>query len=103
MTNDEKHFKNFITSIEFDDSPQSGHCDRLEDDLRAVLETRPRRESTMKTWRIIMKNRTIRFTTAAVVLIAAALTISHLGGSPSGASVTFAQVMDQIREFRPYA
>ncbi|MHC4116209.1 MAG: hypothetical protein ACYSWO_01755 [Planctomycetota bacterium] len=54
-------------------------------------------------WRIIMKNRTIRFTTAAVVLIAAALTICHLGASPDGTSVTFAQVMDQIREFRPYA
>ena len=103
MTDDEKHFENFIASIEFDDTPQSVHRDRLEDDLRAVLEARPRRESTMKTWRIIMKNRTIRFTTAAVVLIAAALTISHLGGSPVGTSVTFAQVMDQIREFRSYA
>ena len=88
MTDDEKHFENFIASIEFDDTPQSVHRDRLEDDLRAVLAARPRRESTMKTWRIIMKNRTIRFTTAAVVLIAAALTISHLGGSPDGTSVT---------------
>ena len=103
MTKDEKHFKNFIASIEFDDTPESGHRDRLEDDLLATLVKRSRRESTMKTWRIIMKNRTIRFATAAIVLIAAALTIHHLGGSPDGTSVTFAQVMNQIREFRPYA
>jgi len=103
MTENEKLFKNFIESIEFDDTPESGHRDRLEDDLLTALSKQPRRESTMKTWRIIMKNRTIRFATAAIVLIAAALTIQHLGGSPDGTSVTFAQVMDQIREFRPYA
>ena len=103
MTENEKHFKNFIASIEYDDTPESGHRDRLEDDLLAALAKQPRRESTMKTWRIIMNNRTIRFATAAIVLIAAALTIHHLGGSPDGTSVTFAQVMEQIREFRPYA
>ena len=103
MTEDERHFKDFIASIEFDDTPESGHRDRLEDDLLAALTKQPRRESTMKTWRIIMKNRTIRFATVAIVLIAAMLTIHHLGGSPDGTSVTFAQVMDQIREIRPYA
>jgi len=71
MTENEKLFKNFIESIEFDDTPESGHRDRLEDDLLTALSKQPRRESTMKTWRIIMKNRTIRFATAAIVLIAA--------------------------------
>ncbi len=103
MTEDEKHFGDFIASVEFDDTPLSGHRDRLEDDLLAALEERPRPENTMKPWRMIMKNRTIRFATAAIVLIATALTIHHLGGSPDGTSVTFAQVMDQIREIRPYA
>lgn len=103
MTEDEKHFKDFIASIEFDDTPESGHRDRLEDVLLTALAKQPRRESTMKTWRIIMKNRTIRFATAAIALIAAAFTIHHLGGYPDGTSVTFAQVMDQIREIRPYA
>lgn len=60
-------------------------------------------ESELPTWRMIMKSRTIRFATAAVVVIAAALTVHYLGGSPDGTSVTFAQVMDQIREIRPYA
>jgi len=103
MTDDEKHFRDFIESIEFDDIPQSGHRDRLEDDLLTVLAKRSRRGSTMKSWRTIMKNRTIRYATAAIVLIAVALTIHYLGGSPDGTSVTFAEVMDQIREFRPYA
>ncbi|MHC4438748.1 MAG: hypothetical protein ACYS3S_15400, partial [Planctomycetota bacterium] len=91
MTEDEKHFKDFIASIEFDDTPESGHRDRLEGVLLTALAKQPRRESTMKTWRIIMKNRTIRFATAAIALIAAAFTIHHLGGYPDGTSVTFAQ------------
>ncbi|MFC1603456.1 hypothetical protein ACFL5F_00370 [Planctomycetota bacterium] len=103
MNEDEKYFENFIASIEFDDTPESGHRDRLEGDLLTALAKQPRLESTMKTWRIIMKNRTIRFATAAIVLIAGGLTIHYLGGSPDGTSVTFAQVMDQIREIRPYA
>ncbi|MHC4497050.1 MAG: hypothetical protein ACYSYM_14630, partial [Planctomycetota bacterium] len=103
MTDDERQFKDFIASIRFDDTADPMHRDRLEDDLLAALAKRSRRESPMKTWRIIMKNRTIRFATSAIVLIAAALTVHHLGGSPDGTSVTFAQVMDQIRELRPYA
>ncbi|MHC4168652.1 MAG: hypothetical protein ACYSWQ_17005 [Planctomycetota bacterium] len=103
MTDDEKHFRDFIESIEFDDIPESGHRGRLEDDLLTVLAKRPRRKSAMKTWRLIMNSRTIRYAAAAVVLIAAALTVHYLGGSPDGTSVTFAQVMDQIREIRPYA
>jgi len=50
-----------------------------------------------------MKNRTIRLVTAAIVLIMVTLTICYLGGSPDGSSITFANMMDQIREFRPYA
>ncbi len=54
-------------------------------------------------WRIIMQNRTIRYATSAIVLSLGALIIHSLGGSPDGTTLTFAQVLDQIRQIRPYA
>ncbi|UCE49499.1 MAG: hypothetical protein JSW47_05020 [Phycisphaerales bacterium] len=102
MTGDEEHFKDFIGSIEFDDGPQSGHRDRLEQDLRAALAGRPQQQSTTMILGMMVQNKRVRFA-AAIVLIAVALTVHYLGGSPDATSITFAQVMDQIREIRPYA
>jgi len=50
-----------------------------------------------------MQNKTIRYATAAIVLSLTALIIHSLGGSPDGTTLTFAQVLDQIRQIRPYA
>jgi outer membrane lipoprotein-sorting protein len=52
---------------------------------------------------IVMRSPITKFAVAAVVLLSVALLIHSLGGAPDGASVTFAQVLAQIREFRPYA
>ena len=53
--------------------------------------------------RLIMRSPITKYATAAVVLLGAALLIHFLGGAPDGASVTFGQMVAQIREFRPYA
>ncbi len=52
---------------------------------------------------IVMRSPITKFAMAAVALLGVALLIYSLGGAPDGASVTFAQVLAQIREFQPYA
>ena len=76
------------------------------DEVLSTLEKSKKARSAvfqLNLWRIIMKNRTTRLITAAIVLIMVTLIIYYLGGSPDGSNVTFASVMEQIREFRPYA
>ncbi len=50
-----------------------------------------------------MRSPIAKYATAAVALLGAAVLIHFLGGAPDGASVTFGQMVAQIREFRPYA
>lgn len=71
MTNDEKHFKNFIASIEFDDTPGYNHREELEQDLRAALARQSgRKPQPLSIWRTIMNNRITRIAAAAVIAIA---------------------------------
>jgi len=51
-------------------------------------------------WRYIMQLRITKLAIAAVILIAVG--IYFLGGSMDGASVALADVLQQMREFRPY-
>jgi len=99
MTDDEKHFKNFIASIEFDDIPQSGHRDRLEDDLLAILVERPRRESTTMIWRAIMRSRTAKIAAAAVLIVGllSALLVLDKTATPAYA---VEQTIDAIKEVK---
>jgi outer membrane lipoprotein-sorting protein len=53
--------------------------------------------------RIIMKSNITKFAAAAVVIIAILIGIHYSGGSIDGASVAWADVMEQISSFRPYA
>lgn len=53
-------------------------------------------------WRTIMKNKTIRFATAAVILIIAGIVMYNKTGSLDGASIAWADVVKQIKDFRPY-
>lgn len=77
---------------------------RIVDELMHLYRKRMNRDlNRVNRWRHIMRNRVVRYATAATVLILAGLTIHYFGGSPDGASITFAQVLDQIQTFRPYA
>jgi outer membrane lipoprotein-sorting protein len=55
----------------------------------------------LQTWRIIMK-RTVKFAVAAVIIMAVMIGIKMIGGSFDGASVAWAQVVEQINSHTRY-
>ena len=79
MTNSEKEFENLIRDIQFDDTPDSNHREKLEQNLLFALNRQSRHKSqALKIWRIIMKSRRRKLVTAAVILIAVALSVTIL-------------------------
>ena len=54
--------------------------------------------SDTNTWRLIMKNKTIKLAIAASLIIATLIGINHLGGSIDGASVAWADVTKHIAQ-----
>jgi outer membrane lipoprotein-sorting protein len=66
MNDDERQFGNFVSNIKFDDAPDPKHRNKLEEKLLHILTKRPRQ---IKIWRIIMKSRITKLTTAAAVII----------------------------------
>jgi len=70
MNDNERQFEDFVSNIKFDDTPDSGHRNKLEQDLLRVLTKQPRhKEQSLKIWRIIMKSRITKLAMAAAVLI----------------------------------
>jgi hypothetical protein len=57
----------------------------------------------VSTWRIIMKSRITKITAATAIIIAVFISVHYSGGSIDGANVAWADVMEQISSFRPYA
>ncbi len=78
MNDNEKQFENFISDIKFDDTPDPKHRDKLEQDLLAAIQKQPQQ---IKNWRIIMKSRITKLAAAAVIIIAAVLSINILNKS----------------------
>ena len=96
MTPNEKQFENFVNNIEFDDTPDPGHRDKLEQNLLRALAKQTRREdSPLKIWRTIMKSRMTKLAAAAVIIIAVLIGL-HFTANPFEATVTFAEVIQPI-------
>ncbi len=77
-------------------------------DLKRVRESLVKRITKQQTtqqkmWRIIMKSKITKFAAAAAIIIAVLIGIHYSGGSIDGANVAWADVMEQISSFRPYA
>jgi len=53
-------------------------------------------------WRIIMQSRMTKLAAAAVIIIAVLIGVHYLGGSIDGASVAWAQVVEQINKHTKY-
>jgi len=53
-------------------------------------------------WRTIMKSRITKLTTAAVIIIAILIGVHYLGGSIDGASLAWAEVVEQISSHTKY-
>ena len=70
MNSDKRQFEDFINNIKFDDNPDPGHRDKLEENLLAALVRQPRhKQRSLKIWRIIMKSQITKLATAAVIAI----------------------------------
>jgi outer membrane lipoprotein-sorting protein len=82
LGSDESIVKNVMSRIESEkiESPQPNH----------------------NVWRIIMKSKMIKFAAAAVIVIAVLVGINRFGGTIDGSSVSWAEVVKQIKDFRPY-
>ncbi len=64
MNDDERQFENFVSNIKFDDTPDSDHRNKLEQDLLRVLTKQPRhKQQPLKIWRIIMKSNMTKLAT----------------------------------------
>ena len=98
MDKNEEQFESFIASIKLDDFPDPGHRDRLEEKLLYALDqTAQRKHSYSMVWRTILDNKTAKVVTAAVIILAIIIGIVELG-EPIGASVVFADAMDNIKQ-----
>lgn len=74
MDNIEQQFEDFIRDITFDDTPETVHRERLEQNLLAAWKQQPRPEqSTTTFWRKIMHSRITKLSVAAAAVIIVAL------------------------------
>ena len=80
MNDSEKQFEDFVSDIKFDDTPDSGHRDKLERDLLYAIAEPPR---SIQIWRIIMKSQITKLATAAVILLVVILSVIILNNSTS--------------------
>ncbi|MBN2589048.1 MAG: hypothetical protein JXA96_04240 [Sedimentisphaerales bacterium] len=65
--------------------------------------TSEQKKSGHNIWKIIMKSKITKFATAASIIIAVLIAIHYFGGSIDGTSIVWADVMEQLNSFRPYA
>ena len=81
-------------------------------DKRIINDALPVYEKSFKTqsasmqpniWRIIMQSKIVKFSTAAVILLAILLLITYTGTSIDGASTAFAAAMDSIKKARTFS
>jgi hypothetical protein len=93
MNDNEREFENFVREIKFDDTPDSGHRDKLEQELLSTIAKQPRQKSQpLRIWRTIMKSR-IRKLVAAVVVIAALIGVYQFAGGRAA----FGQMTEAVR------
>jgi len=78
---------------------------RVHDDISAALAKSQKTESARtepNIWRTIMKSRITKLAAAAVIIIAILIGVHYLGGSIDGASVAWAEVVEQISNHTKY-
>jgi len=97
MKDDEKYFEDFISDLSFDDTPDQNHRQKLQKDLLNKLTEQPSNAHLPNhVWRTIMRTKITKLAAAAVIIIAALIGLNQLGIPVDGASVAFADVVQQI-------
>ncbi|MEE9370690.1 MAG: hypothetical protein V3W45_04370 [Sedimentisphaerales bacterium] len=95
MNDNEKQFEDFVSNIKLDDTPDSKHRDKLEQNLLCAMAKQPRQ---VKIWRIIMKSQITKLATAAVIIVAVVLTVTILDRTvtPAWAIEDTVKALDQF-------
>ena len=97
MRPEEKEFEEFINEIEFDDTPDYAHRDKLEQNLHACLIRQ--KTTSLSIWRKIMTSKITKFAAAAVIIFAVFLAISVLDRSVAPAYAV-EQTIDAIQKVK---
>ncbi len=102
MTDKEKRFEDFIRGIQFDDTPDPSHRDKLEKDLLDALSNRPPRQ--IQIWRMIMNKPITKLAVAAAVLliVASIVTILNYSVAPAYAIEQTIEAMRSIHSVHAY-
>ncbi|MHC4693027.1 MAG: hypothetical protein ACYS67_09805 [Planctomycetota bacterium] len=102
MFKNEDDFKTIVNRLNIDDEPNPAHRESLRGQmLSAFNENQERTQTgTRPLWRTIVKSPIGKLAAAAVIIIAVLFGIHMIGGSNS---IAFADVLEQVRDFRPYS
>jgi outer membrane lipoprotein-sorting protein len=96
MNDNEKKLEQYLKGIDFDDAPDSTHRDLLEKKLLLNFSA-PSSRPNIK-WRTIMQSKITQKAIAAIVIIAALVLVVF----PSGSSIAWADVVEQINNYTRY-
>ena len=96
MDDKEKQFENFVRQINFDDTPDPNHRERLERDLLRALAKQAHLQ--IKVWRTIMRSPITKLAAAVVMVIALIVWLHEFGGSVDVASVAWGQVAERVEK-----
>jgi len=102
MFKNEDDFKKIVDRLNIDDKPSAAHRESLHKQMLSVFDKSGEESKTESRplWRTIMKSPITKLAAAAVIIIAVLVGIHLIGGS---SSIAFADVLEQIRTFRPYS
>ena len=102
MFENEDDFKTIVNRLNIDDKPNPAHRERLRGQMLSAFDKsgeQPETESR-PLWRTIMKSPIGKLAAAAVIIIAVLVGIHLMDGS---SNIAFADVLEQVRDFRPYS
>lgn len=98
MNDNEKYLEEFVKDVPFD-APDDKHRDVLKKQLMNAFPRHRLQQTvhTVKIWRTTMKNQIAKLAAAAVIIVAVLIGLYQFGSSIDIASVTFAEVVENIR------
>ena len=108
MFKNEADLKKIISRLKIDSKPNPAHRESLRRQMLSVFSKTGEQRSPQATvfqtlGRTFIKSPISKLAAAAAIIIVVLVGIHQLGGRFFGGTVTFADVLKQIRTFRPYA
>jgi outer membrane lipoprotein-sorting protein len=107
MFKDEADFEKIVGRLNIDTRPNPAHRETLRRRMLSVFNETAQQSQKRTTplgilRRIIMKSKITKLAAAAVIIIAILIGVHYLGGSIDGASLAWAEVVEQISSYTKY-